>query len=108
MSIRVVASDFHILIEIVVQSHLVARMLQHRAYQAFGQTVNVPTRFDITGQQPQERGNGWIFMLGIGTGHNDFIVAKLDSELAASMGTKRLPDGLGQGGLPSELTLDFW
>lgn len=108
MSIRVVASDFHILIEIVVQSHLVARMLQHRAYQAFGQTVNVPTRFDITGQQPQERGNGWIFMLGIGTGHNDFIVAKLDSELAASMGTKRLPDGLGQGGLPSEFTLDFW
>lgn len=85
-----------------------ARMLQHRAYQAFGQTVNVPTRFDITGQQPQERGNGWIFMLGIGTGHNDFIVAKLDGELAASMGTKRLPDGLGQGGLPSEFTLDFW
>ena len=83
-------------------------MLQHRTYQAFGQTVNVPTHFDIMGQQPQERGNGWIFMLGIGTGHDDFIVAKLEGELAASTGAKRLPGGLGQNDLPLEYALDFW
>jgi hypothetical protein len=56
-------------------------VLQHRASQILGQAAHVPARFDVAGQQGQERGNGRVFVLGIGAGHDDFAAAQVERNL---------------------------
>src|SRR5690606_28061553 len=48
------------------------------------------------GEQTQERTDGGVLVLGVGTGHDDFAVTQVKCDFAAGIDTERLPDGLGQ------------
>src|SRR3546814_18220509 len=61
--------------------------------------MDVPARLNIAGQQTQERTDGGVLVLSVGTGHDDFSVAEVERTLAAGIDTERLPDGRGQSDL---------
>jgi hypothetical protein len=60
-------------------------VLQHGARQILGQALEVPTRFNVSGQQTEERADGGVLVLGIDTGNDDFAAPQVERELAASI-----------------------
>src|SRR3546814_16397103 len=65
-------------------------------YTPFPYTTPFLSRLNIAGQQTQERTDGGVLVLSVGTGHDDFSVTEVERDLAAGIDTERLPDGLGQ------------
>src|SRR5690606_42118132 len=62
-SSRAVASHRNFPVNFLVQLHAVTRLLQHVASQILGQAMDVPARFDVAGEQTQERTDGGVLVL---------------------------------------------